>query len=451
MALPEVINPSHKTESKSAKKKKAAKTTVTETSTQVPTFPEKSQPNGLAPKNNSEESHENSYIRELQKNIRNVNKKITNASKVDNVISENPDMTLDELVAARKINADQKAQILKKPALQASLVQLEDQVAQYTLLDAEFRTRSQNEKNALEKTLKEVASRELEDVLAAAKIEAKELARKHLEESLLLLSQFLKLAAIRRAEEEAAELEESKALEGLLAQVYSGDANAVVAMLNLIDGTEETLTSVNGEALKITYAQLKATSKAQVPYVENEGLITESQVLPSNDQSAQDDSTNAYAELEQSNTANSFTVTNGLTESHQTQETKTDPEIFSQDTKVLAENTSGDGNDLSQSQEWVKVPNNVKSESETETISNVPAPIKGQSWADDQPDIIPKNSTPPAPTPSDGFQEIQRNRGGRSSRGRYSDGHRGRGSHRGDGSRGRGRGGNHRGSRRSDD
>ncbi|TQS38694.1 hypothetical protein Golomagni_00792 [Golovinomyces magnicellulatus] len=451
MALPEVVNTSQKTDSRSAKKKRAAKTTVTETSTQVPTIPEKSQPNGLIPKNNSEEPLENSYIRELQKNIRNVNKKITNASKVDNVISENPDMTLDELVAARKINADQKAQILKKPALQASLAQLEEQVAQYTLLDVEFRTRSQNEKNALEKTLKEVASRELEEALAAAKIEAKELARKHLEESLLLLSQFLKLAAIRRAEEEAAELEESKALEGLLAQVYSGDANAVVAMLNLIDGSEETLTSVNGEPLKVTYAQLKATSKAQVPYFENEDLITESKVLASKDQSTQGDSTTAYVELEQSNATNSSTITNGLTESHQTQETKDDPEIFSQDAKVLAENTSGNGNDLSQSQEWVKVPSNIKSETEPETLSNVPAPVKSQNWADDQPDIISKKPTPTAPAPSDGFQEIQRNRGGRSSRGRYSDGHRGRGNHRGEGPRGRGRGGSHRGNRRSDD
>lgn len=176
----------------------------------------------------------------------------TNASKVDNIISENPDKTLDELVAARKINADQKAQVLKKPALQASLVQLEEQIAQYIKLDAEIKFKYQNEKEAFEKNLRENARKELEEKMALAKAEAQENARKDLEESLLLLSQFLKLAAIRRAEEEAAELEESKALEGLLAQVYSGDASAVAAMLNLINGSNKTLKSVIGEDLNVT-------------------------------------------------------------------------------------------------------------------------------------------------------------------------------------------------------
>lgn len=163
---------------------------------------------------------------------------------------------MDELVAARKINADQKAQIMKKPALQAALAQMEEQVIQYTKIDAEFKIRSLEEKRALEKTLKEQASKELEDTIASVKAEAQETATRHLEESLLLLSQFLKLAAIRRAEEEAAELEESKALEGLLAQVYSGDASAVTAMLNLINGTNDTLKSVNGEDLSVTCRSL---------------------------------------------------------------------------------------------------------------------------------------------------------------------------------------------------
>ena len=61
-------------------------------------------------------------------------------------------MSLDDLVAARKINADQKAQILKKPQLQASLTQLEEQISQYKKFDQEYKARSQTEKVEFEKT-----------------------------------------------------------------------------------------------------------------------------------------------------------------------------------------------------------------------------------------------------------------------------------------------------------
>jgi hypothetical protein len=155
-------------------------------------------------------------------------------------------------VAARKINADQKAQILKKPQLQASLTQLEEQIAQYKKFDQEYKARSQTEKAEFEKTFTDKASKELEEAVAAAKSEAETNALKEQKSNLLLLSQFLKLAAIRRGEDEAAELEESKALEGLLAQVYAGDATAVAAMLNLIQGSGDTIVSVMGEALSVT-------------------------------------------------------------------------------------------------------------------------------------------------------------------------------------------------------
>jgi hypothetical protein len=176
----------------------------------------------------------------------------TNASKVDNILAENSGKTLDELVAARKINADQKAQILKKPQLQASLTQLEEQIAQYKKFDQEYKARSQAEKAEFEKAFTDKASKDLEEAVAGAKAEAEANALKEQKHNLLLLSQFLKLAAIRRGEDEAAELEESKALEGLLAQVYAGDATAVASMLNLIQGSSETITSVSGEALSVT-------------------------------------------------------------------------------------------------------------------------------------------------------------------------------------------------------
>ncbi len=180
----------------------------------------------------------------------------TNASKVDNILSENPGKTLDELVAVRKINADQKAQILKKPSLQASLAQLEEQIAQYKKFDQEYKARMSSEKAEFEKSFTERASKELEEAVAATKAEAQSIAEKEQEQALLLLSQFLRLAAVRRGEEENAGLQENMALEGLLAQVYSGDANAVAAMGNLIHGSEETLVSVTGEPLAVTCKSL---------------------------------------------------------------------------------------------------------------------------------------------------------------------------------------------------
>jgi dynactin complex subunit len=162
-------------------------------------------------------------------------------------------MSLDELVAARKINADQKAQILKKPSLQASLTQLEEQIAQYKKFDQEYKARSQVEKAEFEKSFTDRANKELEEKVAAAKKDAVFSAEQDQRAALLLLSQFLRLAAIRRGDEEAdVSLDENKALEGVLSQVYSGDLKAVDAMVNLIQGSEKTTTSIASEPLKTT-------------------------------------------------------------------------------------------------------------------------------------------------------------------------------------------------------
>lgn len=176
----------------------------------------------------------------------------TNASKVDNVLAENPGKSLDELVATRKINADQKAQILKKPSLQASLAQLEEQIAQYKKFDQEYKTKLQVEKAEFEKTFNERASKELEEKVNAAKESvAKEKAEEQ-EGNLLLITKFLCLAALRRSPENDPDLDENKGIEGLLTQVYSGDEAAVAAMTKIIQGSEEVCTSVNGEELTTT-------------------------------------------------------------------------------------------------------------------------------------------------------------------------------------------------------
>jgi hypothetical protein len=166
-------------------------------------------------------------------------------------------MSLDDLVAAKKINADQKAQIQKKPALQAQLAQLEEQVQIYKKLEEDFKTRLEAEKAEFEKGLTERANKELEEKVAAAKREVHVNAEQDQRNALLLLSQFLRLAAIRRGDEEAdANLDENKALEGVLSSVYTGDLKAVETMVNLIQGAETTTVSISGEPLQTTCRSL---------------------------------------------------------------------------------------------------------------------------------------------------------------------------------------------------
>jgi hypothetical protein len=92
----------------------------------------------------------------------------------------------------------------------------------------------------------------LEEAVAAAKAEAEAAAVELLHRNLLTLTKFLQLAAIRRVEEDKADLPENKALEGLLTEVYSGNDNAVAHMLKLMKGSTDTLRSTQQEELSIT-------------------------------------------------------------------------------------------------------------------------------------------------------------------------------------------------------
>lgn len=168
----------------------------------------------------------------------------TNASKTDTVLSQHPGKTLDELVAEKIINTDQKAQILKKPALQASLTQYEEQLAQYQKVHEQYQTRVAADKaewaKALEKAKEEAVN------------EAKADFESSLNDKLLVLSQFLRLAAYRREESQEPESDESQAIEGVLLAIYSGDENAVSAMQKLIEGSDDQIVSVPGDQLQTT-------------------------------------------------------------------------------------------------------------------------------------------------------------------------------------------------------
>ena len=167
--------------------------------------------------------------------------------KVDSIIAENPGKTLEELVSSRKINNDQKAQALKKPSLQASLAQLEEQIAQYKKFDQEYQNRIAAEKAALEGSHKEALEKLKDASVAEAKLEAK----KEEKEDMLILSKFLRAAAAKRQAGDDTS-NESRAFEGALLLVYGGDAGAVVAMEKLIAGSDDKVPSVDQEPLDIT-------------------------------------------------------------------------------------------------------------------------------------------------------------------------------------------------------
>ncbi|KAH8820430.1 hypothetical protein F5884DRAFT_764064 [Xylogone sp. PMI_703] len=451
MATSAVQNPAVRSESKSAKKKKA-KNEAPETSTPASPAVEAAAPtNGATESNSGDGGYESPYIKELYKNIRNINKKISNASKVDSIIAENPGKSLDDLVAERKINADQKAQALKIPSLKANLTQLEEQIAQYKKFDQEYKAKAQAEKAEIEKSLNERAAKELEEAVAAAKAEAVATAAQNQRKDLLLVSQFLRLAAIRRGDEEAdANLDENKALEGLLARVYTGDDSAVTTMLKLIQGSDEQTASVTGEMLTTTYAEVKALSLAQAPPIyEATGETAEDTVIAEESYPVQTDPTVAHAGLTEIEVLPTST-TNETQEPSREQSPVPQNASIGDGANAAAEANWDNTNDLSASQEgWVEIPRDAV-ETETGITATPAAHANTQSWADDQPEHSAQHKPAPPANPNDGFHEVQRSRGGRDrgdgqfrgrGRGRGGDGYRGRGGYRGDGNGHRGRGG----------
>ncbi|KAB5582358.1 hypothetical protein GE09DRAFT_264821 [Coniochaeta sp. 2T2.1] len=444
----EVIqNPSVLTESKSSRKKKA-KQQAERTESPAPTAtltPDKQASGG-----GKDEEDDSPYVRELRKNIRNVNKKIANASKTDSLIASHPDKSLDELVAAKIINADQKAQVLKKPGLEAQLAQLQEQLTQYLKVDQEYRGRLATEKAAFEKNLTEKLEKEHQAALAQVKAEADKEAAKTVHDNLLAVSQFLRLAAARRAEEADSQLDENMALEGVLLHVYSGDENAVATMLKLVQGVNEPTRSTSGETLKSTYADVKAAAAAygalfQQPEAPEEPTAEAKEAAAS-------DPTITHAGLTEIDEGSTKPFTNGHAE-EKTPNFNSSADVADSAANAAGENqwdaTESNTNNLAESQEWVNVTRDPV-ETETGVTATPAAPANTQSWADDHPE--PTAEAAPAQPEGDGFQAVQRNRGRgdreggfRGGRGGERGGYRGRGGPRGEG-RGRGgRGGGERG------
>lgn len=193
-------------------------------------------------------SQESPYIKELLKNVRNINKKLSSTHKTDAIIAEHPNVSLDELVAQKKINADQRAAALKKPQLQAQLSQLEEQIQHYRKFEADTQDLLSKQKEEL--SAKHAA--ELERLKEEGRKEDAETGKTQLRSSLLLFSQFLRAAAAKRSEEDNADTEESKAFEGVLLLVYGGDQASVDAALKIVEGSDDKAPGIDGVATTIS-------------------------------------------------------------------------------------------------------------------------------------------------------------------------------------------------------
>ncbi|KAJ9300890.1 hypothetical protein DTO271G3_2054 [Paecilomyces variotii] len=430
-------NPPAPAEPKGAKKKRARSSGSNNVSNAAPASIPDTPSTPTESVNGATDTFESAVMRDLQKSLRNAVKKLNSTSKVDSIIAENPGKSLDELVAEKKINQDQKAQALKKPALQANVAQLEEQIAQYKQFASHYEERLANQKSSLEKVHKEELDAVREKVLA----EAAESNKKGFRDQLLVLSKFLRAAAaMRRAGDETSA--ESRAFEGVLFQVYGGTDEAVDSMLKLIEGVEENIISVEGEALEVSYGKVKQASEEYAP-APVEGAWTEE--APAAETTPASDPTLANAgatELQDSSVAVQSATSSGFADSAASQPEQTSaapPQTIAEDganaqahswdpqaSDSLAASTNADG--------WVEVP---RDPTETDTgIQNTPAAVHGSNnWAED----VPKPTAAPAKGEGDGFEPVVHHQRQPSQRGR------GRGRGRGDGFRGRGGRGEFRG------
>ncbi|UKZ77314.1 hypothetical protein TrVFT333_005034 [Trichoderma virens FT-333] len=324
-----------------------------------------------------DDAFESPYIKELQKNIRNTAKKLTNASKTDTLLSQHAGKSLDELVAERILNTDQKTQILKKPALQAALAQYEEQLAQYQKVHEQYQTRAAADKaewaKALEKTKEEALS------------EVKAEFEGSLKSKLLVLSQFLRLAAYRREESQEPESDESQAIEGVLLAIYSGDDNAVSAMEKLIEGSDDQIFSVPGEQLQTTYASVKSLAQSyNAPgYTEAAAEAQPAAEIVSDPTIANEAATEIAA--------GDGILTNGheLVEPEPASNGLANADVADEAANAVAESHWDTSNqDISISQEWVDVA--IPAEpAEPEVSAEAATPdANKQSWADDHPDPV---------------------------------------------------------------
>jgi hypothetical protein len=352
------------------------------------------------------------------------------------VVAENKGKDLEQLVAEKKLNADQKAQLQKKPQIQAQVTQLEEQLNQYRSFAQELEDRFSQEKATLvEAHEAEIAQLKEE---AAAKAQEQEGNSKKLDEGLKIVCDFLHAAASKRSfvDEEKAE---RQAFEGALLQVYQGNELSVTTLQNLVAGTDDKVIDTEGNPVDFTFAQLKDASVAEA---QDAQAASEPVEAPAEDLPASDPTVANAGMTELEDTTTIPIRTNGTTE-EPSSESVSAPEQVS--TTAEAANAVAEANwnpeasittDASGAgDEWVQVPRDP-AETDTGVTATPAAATAENSWAEEV-----ATSAEEQKKENDGFEQVRGRHG--EHRGRGRGGPRGRGGEfRG---RGRGTGGPHRG------
>lgn len=381
----------------------------------------------------------------LPRNIRNIHKKLAASTKADTVIAENPGVALDDLVASKKLNADQKAQVLKKPALQAQLAQFEDQLTAFRAFAQELEDKFAKDKSSLT----EVHEAEIAAVKEKASQETDKIKTDAVEDALRVINHFLHAAASKRQSEDV-DSAESRAFEGTLLLVYQGNEASLETLKSLVYGVDEKVPDVSGEVLDYTYAQVKASAvkgaddAAQTTNQEEEA----SQPTEPNPASyVQSDSTIANAGLTELDDTTTLPTTNASEAEAETLPVPEQSTTGADAANAIAEASWDPQASIvtetsATNEEWVQVP---RDPAETETgVTATPAAVSSTAnWAEE---VGAAAEEKPA-SENDGFEQVKRDRGrGRGGRGGRGD-FRGRGRAGGRGDRGGRGGGGPRGAR----
>ena len=352
--------------------------------------------------------------------------------------------------------------MLKKPALQASVAQLEEQVGHYKSFAASLADRFTGEKDRREKAHKE----ELEALRKNVAEETTQANKKEFEEKLLSLTKFLAAAAAMRHAGESAS-NESRAFEGVLYQVYGGSSDAVASILKLVDGADEQIASVEGETLDVTcklhllflyrppsrsfdYCCVDdKVKKASYEYSTTVEAGATEEAAPNGEAASATDPTLANAgltELQDTSLGTDTAAANGTTTGTQQVEEENAPPaqtiVSDAANSVATSSWKAESGPIADTNKQVPRP-----PAETENgLEATPAAVdsgstneptvsrKTGSWAEDSPTVPESSGT--KETPVDGFEQVVHHQRQPSTRGSG----RGRGRGRGDGFRGRGRG-----------
>lgn len=390
---------------------------------------------------------------DLARNIRNIHKKLAAVAKTEAIVTEFSNLSLDQLVAQKKINNDQRAQVQKKPQLEAQVAQLEEQQKNLTEYFKAIEAKHEKEKAELKDNHDAAVLQARSEATDAANTASS----KQVSDALRIVVQFLHAAAYKRQSEDV-EPDEAKAYEGVLFHLYQGNATSHDAITKLVNGSDERIMDPHSaEQLEYTYAQLKVATitgaEAEAEPEPEAGLSesaegqTPTSVRAETSEQADPTITNAaLTELEDTTSIPVPEVDTSVTE---LETSATAPEQASVDIGNAVAEAAWGGNpsetaETAQSgDDLIQMPRDL---AETETgSSTLPATQQSTTnWADE---AVAAAADAPGPTPladGDGFSEVRREHRGRGRNagrgGRGFDG-RGRGRGRGGDNRGRGRGG----------